>query len=78
MVWLGVISAIAPRRWNTEPLYNWPKLEYASASWDPHYEKDITALERVQKRWHVFVFKTTIEQQAFQTCLIKELQWGVF
>ena len=27
-----------------------PKLEYASASWDPHYKKDISTLERVQRK----------------------------
>ena len=31
-----------------------PKLEYASAVWDPHLSKDINAIERVQRiaaRW---------------------------
>ena len=27
-----------------------PKLEYASASWDLHYKKDISTLERVQRK----------------------------
>ena len=27
-----------------------PKLEYASASWDPHYKKNISTLERVRKK----------------------------
>ncbi len=27
-----------------------PKLEYASASWDPHHKKDISTLKRVQRK----------------------------
>ena len=27
-----------------------PKLEYASAAWDPFLKKDISALERVQRK----------------------------
>ena len=27
-----------------------PKLKYASASWDPHYKKDVYKLERAQRK----------------------------
>ena len=37
-----------------------PKLEYASASWDPHYKKDISTLK---EKLLVFVFKTSTKQQ---------------
>ena len=26
-----------------------PKIEYASAAWDPYYKKDVVAVERVQR-----------------------------
>lgn len=40
-----------------------PKLEYASASWNPYYKKDISTLERVQKKLLVFACKTSTKQQ---------------
>ena len=51
-----------------------PKLEYASASWDPHYKKDISALERVQKKAARFClqnFNTT----ASVTDMLSKLKW---
>ena len=32
-----------------------PNLEYASSVWDPHLKKEITALEKVQRRAACFV-----------------------
>ena len=40
-----------------------PKLEYASTSWDPHYKKDISTLERVQRKAARFAFKPSTKQQ---------------
>ena len=34
-----------------------PKLEYACAAWDPHFKKDTTALERVQRKAARFCVK---------------------
>ena len=52
-----------------------PHLEYASSLWDPHTQKDITALERVQK----FACKIATKhwnceyQQLLETCAIPSL-----
>ena len=46
----------------------WPKLEYASASWDPHYKKDISTWRGFKEKLLVFVFKPSTKQQVWQTC----------
>ena len=40
-----------------------PKLEYASASWDPHYKKDISTWREFKEKLLVFVYRTSIRQQ---------------
>ena len=53
-----------------------PKLEYCSSVWDPHHQKDIDALERVNRRAARVVHKKAYRQQDVSpTNLLKELGW---
>jgi len=73
---LGVISGIAPGRVK-ETVYRTivrSKLEYASASWHPHYEKDITTLKRVQTKAARFSLEN-YDRIASVSNMLKELQW---
>lgn len=51
-----------------------PKLEYASASWDPYYKKDIVKVESVQRKAARFCTQN-YQQTASVTDMIKELGW---
>ena len=51
-----------------------PKLEYASASWDPHYKKDISTLERVQRKAARFCLQN-FNKTASVTDMLSELKW---
>ena len=51
-----------------------PKLEYASAAWDPFLKKDISALERVQRKAARFCSQN-YNRYASVTDMIKDLGW---
>ena len=51
-----------------------PKLEYASAPWDPFLKKDISALERVQRKAARFCSQN-YNRYASVTDMIKDLGW---
>ena len=51
-----------------------PKLEYASASWDPHYKKDISTLERVQRKAARFCLQN-FTKTASVTDMLSDLKW---
>ena len=51
-----------------------PKLEYASASWDPHYKKDISTLERVQRKAARFCLQN-FSKTAGVTDMLPDLKW---
>ena len=51
-----------------------PKLEYASASWDPHYEKDVHTLERVRRKAARFCLQN-FKRTASVTDMLGELEW---
>ena len=51
-----------------------PKLEYASAAWDPFLKKDISALEMVQRRAARFCSQN-YDRYASVTDMIKDLGW---
>ena len=51
-----------------------PKLEYASASWDPHYKKDISTLERVQRKAARFCLQN-FNKTAIVTDMLSDLKW---
>ena len=51
-----------------------PKLEYTSASWDPHYKKDIWTLERVQKKAARFWLQN-FHKTASVTDMLSDLKW---
>ena len=51
-----------------------PKLEYASASWDPHYKKDISTLERVQRKVARFCLQN-FNKTASVTDMLSDLKW---
>ena len=51
-----------------------PKLEYASAAWDPFLKKDISALERVQRKAARFCSQN-YDRYASVTDMIKDLGW---
>ena len=51
-----------------------PTLEYASAAWDPHYEKDIQKLERVQRKAARFC-AGNYNPYASVTDMLQELNW---
>ena len=50
-----------------------PKLEYASASWDPHYKKDIST-QRVQRKAVRFCLQT-FNKTASVTDMLFDLKW---
>ena len=52
-----------------------PKLEYASAAWDPFLKKDISALERVQHKAARFCSQN-YNRYASVTDMIKDLGWA--
>ena len=52
-----------------------PKLEYACASWDPYYKKDIVKVESVQRKAARFQCTPNYQQTASVTDMIKELGW---
>ena len=43
--------------------YFYFKLEYASASWDPHYKKTFQPWRELKGKLLVFAFRTSIRQQ---------------
>ena len=53
----------------------WPKLEYASAAWDPFLKKDIGALERVQRKAARFCSQNNKRYESV-TDMIKDLGWA--
>ena len=52
-----------------------PKLEYTSAAWDPIFKKDISALERVQRKAAWFCSQN-YNRYASVTDMIKDLGWA--
>ena len=52
-----------------------PKLEYASTAWDPFLKKDISALERVQRKAARFCSQN-YDRYASVTDKIKDLGWA--
>ena len=52
-----------------------PKLEYASAAWDPFLKKDISALERVQRKAARFCSQNNKRYESV-TDMIKDLGWA--
>ena len=53
-----------------------PQLEYVSAVWYPHYDKDINKVEAVQRRaarWATRDYRYTSSVTA--TCMMKDLNW---
>ena len=53
----------------------YPKLEYASAAWDPHLLKDIITIERVAARWVKSNYNYNWENSV--SYMLSELQWPV-
>ena len=51
-----------------------PKLEYASASWNPYYKKDISTLERVQRKAARFCLQN-FNKTASVTIMLSDLNW---
>ena len=51
-----------------------PNLEYASSVWDPHLKKEITGLEKVQRRASHFVTAEYSREKGV-TNMLSELQW---
>ena len=51
-----------------------PKLEYASAAWDPYHKKDIAALDRVQRKAARFCSQN-YKQTASVTDMLADLGW---
>ena len=51
-----------------------PKLEYASASWDPHYKKAVHTLERVQRKAARLCLQN-FNRTASVTEMLGELEW---
>ena len=51
-----------------------PKLEYASALWDPHCKKDISTLERVQRKAARFCLQN-FNKTASVTDMLSDLKW---
>ena len=52
-----------------------PKLQYASAAWDPFSKKDISALERIQRKAARFCSQNN-NRYASVTDMIKDLRVG--
>ena len=53
---------------------NNPKLQYACSAWDPHYQKDKAALERVQRKAARFV-TGNYDRTTSVTEMLQDLQW---
>ena len=51
-----------------------PNLEYASASWDPHYKKDVHTLKRVQRKAARFYLQN-FNRITSVTDMLRELEW---
>ena len=51
-----------------------PKLEYASASWDPYYKKDVSTLEKVQRKAARFCLQN-YNRTASVSDMIAKLEW---
>ena len=51
-----------------------PKLEYAGTSWDPRYEKDISTLEKVQRKAARFSLQN-FNKTASVTDMLSDLKW---
>lgn len=51
-----------------------PSLEYAASIWDPHIQRNINAVERVQRRAARFV-QNQYQQTSSVTALLEQLQW---
>jgi hypothetical protein len=51
-----------------------PKLEYASAAWDPHLKKDIASLERIQRKAARFCSQN-YNRCTSVTDMMKDLEW---
>ena len=51
-----------------------PKLQYACSAWDPHYQKDKAALERVQRKVACFVTEN-YNRTASMTAMLQDLKW---
>ncbi len=49
-------------------------LEYSAAVWDPHYQKDIHSLEKIQRRGARFA-KQNYDYQASVTKMLEDLEW---
>ena len=52
-----------------------PHLEYASAAWDPHLDKDVKKVESVQRNAARFVKNNYVREQGVVTNLLKDLGW---
>jgi hypothetical protein len=53
-----------------------PHLEYAVASWDPHTELNIKALERIQRQAARFCKRNYVREEGTVTRILGELGWG--
>ena len=53
-----------------------PKIEYASAAWDPYYKKDVVTVERVQRSAARFCLAKD-DRTASVSTMIKELEWDI-
>ena len=51
-----------------------PKLEYASALWDPHYKKDISTLKRFQRKAARFCLQNFNKTESV-TDMLSDLKW---
>lgn len=51
-----------------------PKLQYACSAWDPHYQKDRAALERVQRKAARFV-TGNYDRTTSETEMLQDLHW---
>ena len=51
-----------------------PKLQYACSTWEPHYQKDKAALERVQRKAARFV-TGNYDRTASMTAMLQDLKW---
>ena len=52
-----------------------PHLEYACSVWDPHTQKNIQSIEKVQRRTARFVKKCNQRTTGTVTSLLEELKW---
>ena len=71
----SIESGTVPSRWKSANVCGvFKKLEYASASWDPHYKKDISTLERVQRKAARFCLQN-FNKTASVTDTLSDLKW---